>query len=61
MRDETNIECAALAVVMWEIVVIRPPRERPLRVTLSAPMHYDAHQPVINELEARILTLRDSL
>jgi len=24
-------------------------------------MHYDAHQPVINELEARILTLRDSL
>jgi hypothetical protein len=25
------------------------------------PMHYDAHQPVIDELEARINTLRDSL
>jgi len=24
-------------------------------------MHYDAHQPVIDELEARILTIRDSL
>jgi hypothetical protein len=24
-------------------------------------MHYDAHQPVIDELEARIVTLRDSL
>jgi len=24
-------------------------------------MHYDAHQPVIDELEARINTLRDSL
>jgi len=24
-------------------------------------MHYDAHQPVINDLEARILTIRDSL
>jgi len=24
-------------------------------------MHYDAHQPVIDELEARITTLRDSL
>jgi hypothetical protein len=29
--------------------------------TLPAPMHYDAHQPVIDELEARINTLRDSL
>jgi hypothetical protein len=25
------------------------------------PMHYDAHQPIIAELEARILTIRDSL
>jgi hypothetical protein len=25
------------------------------------PMHYDAHQPVIDDLEARIVTLRDSL
>jgi len=24
-------------------------------------MHYDAHQPIINDIEARILTLRDSL
>jgi len=24
-------------------------------------MHYDAHQPIINDLEARILTIRDSL
>ncbi|MFZ4573706.1 MAG: hypothetical protein ACOYN0_04870 [Phycisphaerales bacterium] len=24
-------------------------------------MHYDAHQPVINDLEARIVTIRDSL
>jgi len=24
-------------------------------------MHYDAHQPVIADLEARILTIRDSL
>jgi len=24
-------------------------------------MHYDAHQPIINDIEARILTIRDSL
>jgi len=24
-------------------------------------MYYDAHQPVIDDLEARILTIRDSL
>jgi predicted metallo-beta-lactamase superfamily hydrolase len=24
-------------------------------------MHYDAHQPIIDDLEARILTIRDSL
>ncbi len=24
-------------------------------------MHFDAHQPVIDDLEARILTIRDSL
>ena len=24
-------------------------------------MHYDAHQPVLDDLEARILTIRDSL
>jgi hypothetical protein len=27
----------------------------------DARMHYDAHQPVLNELEARITTIRDSL
>jgi hypothetical protein len=25
------------------------------------PMHYDSHQPVLNDLEARITTIRDSL
>jgi hypothetical protein len=29
--------------------------------TFETAMHYDAHQPIINDLEARILTLRDSL
>ena len=29
--------------------------------SLRKPMHYDAHQPVINDLEARITTIRDSL
>jgi hypothetical protein len=24
-------------------------------------MHYDAHQPIIDDLEARIVTIRDSL
>jgi hypothetical protein len=24
-------------------------------------MHFDAHQPVIDDLEARIMTIRDSL
>jgi hypothetical protein len=28
--------------------------------TLSR-MHYDAHQPVLDDLEARITTIRDSL
>jgi hypothetical protein len=27
----------------------------------NAPMHYEAHGPVIADLEARILTIRDSL
>ena len=42
-------------------VMFRAPRGRPVAATLAAPMHYDAHQPVIDELEARINTLRDSL
>ena len=29
--------------------------------TTISPMHYDAHQPIITDLEARILTIRDSL
>lgn len=32
----------------------RTPQDGPI-------MHYDAHQPVIDDLEARILTIRDSL
>ena len=27
----------------------------------TPPMHYDSHQPVLNDLEARITTIRDSL
>jgi len=30
-------------------------------VLSSSSMHYDAHQPVIADFEARILTIRDSL
>jgi hypothetical protein len=33
----------------------------PIITTREPPMHFDAHQPVINDLEARILTIRDSL
>jgi hypothetical protein len=29
--------------------------------TFERLMHYDAHQPIINDLEARIVTIRDSL
>jgi hypothetical protein len=46
-----------------------PPRPRPRdpgSTSLFSPlhfasMHFDAHQPIINDLEARILTIRDSL
>ncbi len=27
----------------------------------SPAMHFESHQPIINDLEARILTIRDSL
>jgi hypothetical protein len=37
------------------------PPSRPHAFALSPPMHYDAHQPIIADLEARILTIRDSL
>jgi hypothetical protein len=51
----------------WRMATFVRPRH-PLTVAYrlstlayTAPMHYDAHQPVINDLEARILTIRDSL
>ncbi len=43
---------------------------RPIRDILPAPapgvgyyspVHYESHQPIINDLEARITTIRDSL
>jgi hypothetical protein len=34
----------------------RHPRHR-----YTSPMHFDAHQPVLDELEARITAIRDSL
>jgi hypothetical protein len=33
----------------------------PRFVHMGSPMHYETHQPVIDDLEARILTIRDSL
>jgi hypothetical protein len=30
-------------------------------MTKPKPLHYDAHQPIIDDLEARITTIRDSL
>lgn len=39
-----------------------PPRPARRRTLYNPPpMHYDAHQPVIDDLEARIVTIRDSL
>lgn len=35
--------------------------EEPGQAPTLCPMHYDAHQPIINDIEARILTIRDSL
>jgi hypothetical protein len=37
-----------------------PPDVAPPPAILE-PMYFDAHQPIINDLEARILTIRDSL
>ena len=63
-RSDTG-QCAVVVVLMAGIV------ERPALICLSTTthriprypsrMHYDAHQPVIDDLEARILTIRDSL
>jgi hypothetical protein len=40
----------------------RPPHRPPTLGPSPEPlMHFDAHQPVIDDLEARILTIRDSL
>jgi hypothetical protein len=33
----------------------------PLDTIRPRTMHYETHQPVIDDLEARILTIRDSL
>ena len=45
--------------------VLTPPPQTPPAYQMgrypTRPMHYDAHQPVIDDLEARILTIRDSL
>jgi len=41
--------------------IARPARAGSFPRYTPRPMHYDAHQPVIDELEARINTLRDSL
>lgn len=38
-----------------------PPPPPTLRLPKETAMHFDAHQPVIDDLEARILTIRDSL
>jgi hypothetical protein len=41
---------------------VRPvPPDRAPPPAILEPMHFDAHQPIINDLEARILTIRDSL
>jgi hypothetical protein len=37
------------------------PPGRPRARAYTPRMHYDAHQPVLNDLEARITTIRDSL
>jgi hypothetical protein len=37
------------------------PAERVACCPYTPRMHYDAHQPVLNDLEARITTIRDSL
>jgi hypothetical protein len=34
---------------------------RPRQADGALAMHFDAHQPIINDLEARISTIRDSL
>ena len=34
---------------------------RCLPARYTPPMHYDSHQSIIDDLEARILTMRDSL
>jgi hypothetical protein len=40
---------------------LRVVRAYPTQARYHGAMHFDAHQPVIDDLEARILTIRDSL
>jgi hypothetical protein len=40
---------------------IAAPQSRRAVAPYTPPMHFDAHQPIIDDLEARILTIRDSL
>lgn len=70
MKDETEeeVESVALAhfaahtvVDIMAILLICRRVHCSNFATLRALMHYDAHSPVLLELEARILTLRDSL
>ncbi len=70
MKDETEeeVENVALAhfaahtvVDIMTILLICRRVHCSNFATLCALMHYDAHSPVLLELEARILTLRDSL
>ncbi len=42
-------------------IVFTPMPHPPHPARYACPMRYDAHQPIINDLEARILTIRDSL
>jgi hypothetical protein len=47
--------------VIWRGRTLIARLEEPGQAPTLCPMHYDAHQPIINDIEARILTIRDSL
>jgi hypothetical protein len=48
-------------VRVWLISTLPSPPRPTFSRLLSLPMHFDSHQNVIAALEARILTIRDSL
>lgn len=65
-----NIQDAAKLVLGREMLTFSPPARlyfapQPPTSAYAAFgacfMHFDAHQPVINDIEARIVTIRDSL